>query len=101
MTFIGARGGVGASTLAVNYAFALAHDGDAEKPAHVLIIDFDLEYGCVALQLNLDSGGAFKIALENPERIDSHFLSGAFSRYSDTLSIMSADYTDRRRYRPG
>ncbi len=101
VTFIGARGGVGASTLAVNYAFAIAHDearekpaqekSAQEKPAQVLVIDFDLEYGCVGLQLNLDSGGALRTALENPERIDSHFLSGAFSEYSHSLSIMSAD----------
>ncbi len=91
ITFIGGRGGVGTSTLAVNYAFTIAHNETSEKQAHVLIIDFDLEYGCVALQLNVDSGDALKTALENPDRIDSHFLLGAFSEYSDALSVMSAD----------
>lgn len=51
LAFSRATGGAGATTLAVNVAHALARP---ERQAKVCLIDLDLQFGTVALQLDLD-----------------------------------------------
>ena len=54
----GARGGVGATTVAVNLAWLLAH----EQSRRVAIVDLDLGYGTVALSLDLEARPASRSA---------------------------------------
>ena len=84
---IGARGGVGASTIAVNTAWLLAH----EQKLRVAIVDLDLYFGTVALSLDLEPGRGFREALENPNRIDGLFIERALVRESDNLFILGAE----------
>lgn len=84
---VGARGGVGATTVAVNTAWQLAHD----KGARVALVDLDLYFGSVALALDLESGRGFREALENPDRIDALFIERAMVRAADNLFVLAAE----------
>src|SRR3546814_10390502 len=61
---IGSRGGVGSSTFAVNLAWILAE----ERKYKTTLIDLDLEFGTIALSLDLEPTRGLRAALENPAR---------------------------------
>src|SRR3546814_13142547 len=61
---IGSRGGVGSSTFAVNLAWILAE----ERKYKATLIDLDLEFGTIALSLDLEPTRGLREALENPAR---------------------------------
>lgn len=84
---VGARGGVGATSVALNTAWTLAHD----HGKRVALVDLDLYFGSVALALDLESGRGFREALENPERIDALFIERAMVRAADNLFVLAAE----------
>lgn len=84
---VGARGGVGASTVAVNLAWLSAH----ERKRSTAIIDLDLQFGTVGLQLDLEPSHGLREALENPERIDGLFVASAMANESENLYVLSAE----------
>lgn len=84
---VGARGGVGASTIAINTAWILAHE-ISKKTA---LVDLDLYFGSHSLALDLEPGRGFREALEHPDRIDGLFIERAMVRQSDFLSVLSAE----------
>lgn len=87
ITVIGARGGVGATTVCVNLAWLLAHQLE-QKTA---LLDFDPQLGTVALSLDLEPGRGLRDALEKPERIDGLFLDRVMVKLDDNLSILSTE----------
>lgn len=86
-TVVGARGGVGASTVAVNLAWLLSQ----EQKQRTVLVDLDLHFGTVALSLDVDPGNGFRDVLHNPGRIDPLFLERAAIRLNDTLAILSTE----------
>ena len=73
LTFSRATGGAGATTLAVNVAHALAC---SQRETKVCLIDLDLQFGAVALQLDLEpTRGLFDIAQARQSFDPSLFLS--------------------------
>lgn len=86
-TVVGARGGVGASTVALNLAWILSQ----EQKQRVVLIDLDLHFGTVALSLDVDPGTGFRDVLHNPGRIDPLFLERAVIRVNDTLAILGTE----------
>lgn len=84
---IGSRGGVGASTLAVNLAWLLAE----ERKRKTVLVDLDLEFGTIALSLDLEPTRGLREALENPARVDGLFISSATAKLTDHLSIMATE----------
>ena len=86
---IGSRGGVGVSTVATNLAW---YCGETNKSKTVLV-DLDLEFGTIALSLDLEPTRGLREALENPSRIDSLFISSATAKLSDNLSVMATEET--------
>jgi pilus assembly protein CpaE len=85
--FIGARGGVGASTLATSVAWILSSKG-ARTTA---LLDLDVHFGTGALALDLEPGRGLTDAIENPSRIDGLFIERAMVKSSETLSVLSAE----------
>jgi pilus assembly protein CpaE len=86
-TVIGARGGIGASTVALNLAWILSQ----EQKQRTVLIDLDLHFGTVALSLDIDPGSGFRDVLHNPGRIDPLFLERAAIRLNDTLAILGTE----------
>jgi len=68
--FLGAKGGVGTTTAAVNVATELAR----LKPGGVLLVDLHLAYGDAAVYLAAEARFSIADALENTHRLDSAFL---------------------------
>lgn len=84
---IGARGGVGASTVATSLGWLMS----ATHGRRTALLDLDLHFGTHALMLDLDPGRGLIDAIENPGRIDSLFIERAMARSSDTLAVLSAE----------
>ncbi len=86
-TFIGARGGVGSSTLALSTAWLLSK----EHGMQTALIDFDLHFGTLALSLDLEPGRGLRQALEHPERTDGLLLASAMVKGDEKLPILAGE----------
>ena len=89
IAFIGARGGVGASTVAHNTAYALSERMSSET----VIVDFDLPFGTAGLDFNQDPITGIADALQQPERLDPVLLDRMLVRCTDKLSLFAAPAT--------
>jgi len=85
--FFGARGGVGASSVALNCAWIAAH----ERGKRIAFVDMDMHFGSAALALDLEPEHGFRELIENPERIDELFIQRAMIRATDKLYLLSAE----------
>lgn len=84
---LGCRGGVGATMIATSLAWAIA----SRRHRRVALFDLDVQFGSVALSMDLDPVHGLRDALENPGRIDSLYLDRTLVRHSDTLFVLSAE----------
>jgi pilus assembly protein CpaE len=84
---IGARGGVGASTIAAAIAWLIA---EKEKRSTALL-DLDIHFGTGALALDLEPGRGLTDAIENPSRIDGLFIERAMVKATEKLAVLSAE----------
>jgi pilus assembly protein CpaE len=83
----GTRGGVGATMVATSIAWLIAH----ERRRKVALVDLDLQFGTVALSLDLEPSHGLREALENPNRIDGLFLDRVLVQHSERLYVLSAE----------
>ncbi len=99
VTVTGVRGGVGASTIAVNLAWHLGKRANR----HTVLVDADLHRGSCALLLNAKSGPGLRTALETPQRIDELFIERSAQPVTDRLHVLSGEenLTDQISYAPG
>ena len=84
---IGARGGVGASTVTSSLAWLLAH----REGRSTALLDLDVHFGTGALALDLEPGRGLTDAVENPSRIDGLFIERAMVKASEKLAVLSAE----------
>jgi pilus assembly protein CpaE len=85
--FVGARGGVGTTTLAVNLSWYLAE----RQTRRVALVDLDLYNGDCALALNVKATPGLREALVNPGRIDSVLLERVMAPAAERLFVLSAE----------
>jgi pilus assembly protein CpaE len=83
----GVRGGVGATTVAVNLAIQLAE----VSRAHVALLDLHLRGGTTAMMLGVRPGAGLRIALEEPDRVDALFLDRAAIPINERLRLIAAE----------
>ncbi|MES1202614.1 MAG: AAA family ATPase [Pseudomonadota bacterium] len=83
---IGARGGVGASSLAQNLAWSMAERHDADTA----LLDLDLAFGTAAFQLQQEPPYSLADILLAPKDIDDAFLERVTSHRSQRLRMLSA-----------
>jgi len=83
---VGTRGGVGASTVAINVAGTLARQGKK-----TILLDLDLQFGSIALTLDIDPGHGLREALDRPERVDSMFLNSSAVKVAENLYVLAAE----------
>jgi pilus assembly protein CpaE len=91
---VGAKGGVGASTIAHNIAWAIA--GDLEMDA--VVTDLDLPFGTAGLDYNQDPAQSIADAVFSPDRVDTNFIDRLLSKCTDHLSLLAAPATLERVY---
>jgi pilus assembly protein CpaE len=94
IAFIGAKGGVGASTVAHNVAFAIARD----LALDTVIADLDLPFGTAGLDFNQDPPQGVADAVFAPDRVDSNFIDRLLSKCTDHLSLLASPATLDREY---
>jgi pilus assembly protein CpaE len=94
IAIVGAKGGVGASTVAHNIAWAIARD----LLLDVVVTDLDLPFGTAGLDYNQDPPQGIADAVFSPERIDSGFVDRLLSKCTDHLSLLAAPATLERVY---
>lgn len=83
---IGAKGGVGASTICHNLGWAVTKRLDLSA----VIADLDVPFGTAGLDFNQDPPQGIADALFTPDRIDSAFIDRLLSKCSDKLSLLAA-----------
>jgi pilus assembly protein CpaE len=84
--FLGTKGGCGVTTLAANFALALAQESDRET----LLIDLGLPIGDVAINLGIVTEYSISAALEQTDRLDGNFLSSLVVKHGSGLSVLAA-----------
>ncbi len=84
--FLGSKGGCGVTTLASNFAVALAQESDRST----LLMDLGQPLGDVAINLGLTAQYSIATALENPNRVDGNLLSTLVAKHSSGLSVLPA-----------
>ena len=86
---VGAKGGVGASTVAHNVAWAIARDLAMDS----VVTDLDLAFGTAGLDYNQDPPQGIADAVFSPDRVDTAFLDRLLSKCTDHLSLLAAPAT--------
>jgi pilus assembly protein CpaE len=81
---MGAKGGVGTTTVAVNLGVQLATF--ARK--RTVLLDFARPLGNVHLLLDLHPKFGIRDAVESLDRLDSHFLAGLLTRHKTKLEVL-------------
>ena len=89
IAFVGAKGGVGASTIAHNFAHSLTE----YMQTHAVIVDFDLPFGTAGLDFNQDPLQGVVDALGQPDRLDPVLLDRMMVRCTERLSLFAAPAT--------
>jgi pilus assembly protein CpaE len=85
IAFVGAKGGVGSSTIAHNVGWALAE----RQHIDTIITDLDLAFGTAALNFNQDSSNGIIEALGQPDRIDSTLIERMMTKLGNKLSLLN------------
>jgi pilus assembly protein CpaE len=92
--FIGAKGGVGASTVAHNVAWTLARD----LKTNVVLADMDLPFGTAGLDFNIDADQGIAEAIDDSGRLDELLLDRLLVQCNDHLSLLTAPAVLGRSY---
>jgi pilus assembly protein CpaE len=94
IAFVGAKGGVGSSTVCHNTAWAMSEILKSD----VVITDFDLPFGTAGLDFNQDPAQGIADALSTPERLDEVLLDRLLTKCSQHLSLFAAPGVLERDY---
>ncbi|HEY1808699.1 MAG TPA: AAA family ATPase [Acidobacteriaceae bacterium] len=87
LSFFGAKGGVGTTTIAVTLAYYLVR----QKNKRVLLIDNHPEFGHICLYLGLDGTRYhFDELIRNVNRLDSTLLRGFIAKHPSGLEVLSS-----------
>ena len=91
---VGAKGGVGASTIAHNLAWTIARDIALDS----VVIDLDLAFGTAGLDYNKDPLQGIANAVFSVDRPDTAFVERLLAKCTDRLSLLAAPATLDRVY---
>jgi len=86
LVFLSAKGGSGVTTLACNYAVALAE----ESGQKTLLIDLNFPLGDAAIDLGIKAQYSTVNALQNSSRLDSSFLATMLVKHDSGLIVLAA-----------
>jgi pilus assembly protein CpaE len=86
VAFVGAKGGVGASTIAHNVAYSITE----RLLTNAVLVDLDLPFGTAGLDFNQDPLQGVADALSQPDRLDPVLMERMMARCTDRLSLFAA-----------
>ena len=89
ISVVGAKGGVGASTIAHNLAWSITENIGLAAA----MVDLDLCFGTTALDFNAESAQSVAEALMAPERTDEAVIERLLHKVTDRLSLFTAPST--------
>lgn len=94
VAFIGAKGGVGSSTIAHNIAWTISslYGND------VILADLDLAFGTANINLDQDPPQGIAEAVYSPDRIDEILLDRLLAKCAEHLNLLAAPSTLDRTY---
>ena len=92
--FIGAKGGVGSSTVCHNASWTVSE----MLNNNVVVADLDMAFGTTGLDFNQDPVQGIAEALSSPERLDEVLLDRLLTKCSEHLSIFAAPVVLDRDY---
>lgn len=88
------RGGIGASTVAVNLACSLVGSKGSlfrkTEKKRVALLDFDLQFGNANVFLDLEDNGGCLQFIENSDEPDDHFLSSILQSHKLGIDVLCA-----------
>ena len=94
LAFVGAKGGVGSSTIAHNVAWTMSSLFKSE----VVVADLDLAFGTANINFDQDPAQGISEAVFSPERIDEVYLDRLLAQCAEHLSLLAAPSTLDRVY---
>lgn len=94
ISVIGARGGIGSSTIAHNLAWSIAERQESSST----LLDLDLSFGTAALDFNQDPQQNIADALMAPDRVDDVFLERVMTKQTQRLQMLTAPATLEREF---
>jgi pilus assembly protein CpaE len=86
IAFVGAKGGVGSSTIAHNCAFGISNLFATET----ILADLDLPFGTANIDFDQDPSQGIAEAVFAPDRLDEVFLDRLLTKCSEHLSMLAA-----------
>lgn len=86
IAFVGAKGGVGSSTIAHNCAWGISNLFSTE----VILADLDLAFGTANINFDQDPPQGIAEAVFSPERLDDVFLDRLLAKCASHLSMLAA-----------
>lgn len=85
LVVMGAKGGVGTTTFAVNLGVQIAKTSEKR----VMLLDFGRPVGHASLMLDLQPRFSAVDAVDNLQRLDAHFLAGLLTRHASGLEVLA------------
>lgn len=89
-SFIGAHGGAGATTLAVNAAVMMSERKRRDKSSATCLVDLDFSTGMCGEYLDVTPAMVLADIVPNPDRMDDQLLGIMLSHYSPKLSLLAS-----------
>jgi len=94
IAFVGAKGGVGSSTIAHNVAWSVSSQLENE----VVVADLDLPFGTANIDFDQDPAQGIAEAVFSPDRIDDVYLDRLLAQCAERLSLLASPSTLERVY---
>jgi pilus assembly protein CpaE len=90
VAFLGAKGGIGTSTLAVNLAMSLRQ---LNQDKQVALVDLNLDDSDLPLFLDLQPGKGFRDLARDISRLDATFVQSLMSKHESDLHLLQSGLT--------
>ena len=94
VAFLGAKGGIGTSTLAVNLAMSLRQ---LNQEKQVALVDLNLDDSDLPLFLDLQPGKGFRDLARDISRLDATFVQSLMSKHESDLHLLQSGLTGTER----